>query len=53
MLAPFDKERQPLSRSVREKVEVEIKYEGYIARQRAQVNEMLRLEGKMCIRDRP
>ena len=46
MLAPFDKERPSLSRSVREKVEVEIKYEGYIARQRAQVNEMLRLEGK-------
>ena len=46
MLAPFDKERPFLSRSVREKVEVEIKYEGYIARQRAQVNEMLRLEGK-------
>ena len=46
MLAQFDKERPPLSRSVREKVEVEIKYEGYIARQRAQVNEMLRLEGK-------
>lgn len=46
MLAPLDKERPPLSRSVREKVEVEIKYEGYIARQRAQVNEMLRLEGK-------
>ena len=46
MLAPFDKERPPLSRSVREKAEVEIKYEGYIARQRAQVNEMLRLEGK-------
>ena len=46
ILAPFDKERPPLSRSVREMVEVEIKYEGYIARQRAQVNEMLRLEGK-------
>lgn len=46
MLAPFDKERPSLSHSVREKVEVEIKYEGYIARQRAQVNEMLRLEGK-------
>ena len=46
MLAPFDKERPPLLRSVREKVEVEIKYEGYIARQKAQVNEMLRLEGK-------
>lgn len=46
MLAPFDKERPPLSHSVREKVEVEIKYEGYIARQKTQVNEMLRLEGK-------
>ena len=46
MLAPFDKERPSLSHSVREKVEVEIKYEGYIARQKAQVNEMLRLEGK-------
>ena len=46
VLAPFDKERPPLSHSVREKVEVEIKYEGYIARQKAQVNEMLRLEGK-------
>lgn len=46
MLAPFDKERPPLSHSVREKVDVEIKYEGYIARQKAQVNEMLRLEGK-------
>lgn len=46
MLAPFDKERPPLSHSVREKIEVEIKYEGYIARQKAQVNEMLRLEGK-------
>ena len=46
MLALFDNERPPLSHSVREKVEVEIKYEGYIARQRAQVNEMLRLEGK-------
>lgn len=46
MLAPFDKERPPLSHSVREKVEVEIKYEGYIARLKAQVNEMLRLEGK-------
>ncbi|MEE1160425.1 MAG: tRNA uridine-5-carboxymethylaminomethyl(34) synthesis enzyme MnmG [Acutalibacteraceae bacterium] len=46
MLAPFDKERPDLPFSVREKVETEIKYEGYIARQQAQVNEMLRLEGK-------
>lgn len=46
MLAPFDKERPDLPYSVREKVETEIKYKGYIARQQAQVNEMLRLEGK-------
>lgn len=46
-LAPFDKERPDLPYSVREKVETEIKYEGYIARQQAQVNEMLRLEGKV------
>lgn len=47
MLAPFDKQRPDLPFAVREKVEVEIKYEGYIARQQAQVNEMLRLEGKV------
>lgn len=46
MLAEFDKERPELPRSVREKVETEVKYEGYITRQRAQVNEMLRLENK-------
>ncbi len=40
ILAPFDKERPELPKSVREKVEVEIKYEGYISRQQAQVNEM-------------
>ena len=45
-IAPFDKERPDLPFSVREKVETEIKYEGYIARQQAQVTEMLRLEGK-------
>lgn len=47
ILAPFDKERPELPYSVKEKVEVEIKYEGYIARQQAQVNEMLRLEKKL------
>ncbi len=46
MLAPFDKERPVLSRDVASKVETEIKYEGYISRQQAQVNEMLRLENK-------
>ncbi len=51
MLAPFDKERPELPRSVREKVETEVKYEGYITRQRAQVNEMLRLEKKTIPED--
>ncbi len=46
ILAPFDKERPNLSRDVTGKVETEIKYEGYISRQQAQVNEMLRLENK-------
>ena len=43
-LAPFDKDRPLLPDDVAEKVEIEIKYEGYITRQRAQVAEMLRLE---------
>ncbi len=51
MLAPFDKERPCLPRNVREKVEIEVKYEGYITRQRAQVNEMLRLEKKTIPED--
>ena len=45
-LAPFDKVRPILPISVREKIETEIKYEGYIARQKAAVDEMLRLEKK-------
>ena len=51
MLAPFDKERPELEESVKEKVEIEIKYEGYITRQIAQVNEMLRLENKRIPED--
>ncbi len=46
-LAPFDKSRPQIESSVAEKVEIEIKYEGYIARQKAQVAEMLRLEGQL------
>ncbi len=46
MLAPFDKGRPLLPREVTDKAQTEIKYEGYITRQQAQVNEMLRLEGK-------
>lgn len=51
MLEPFDTQRPPLPESVKEKVEIEIKYEGYITRQLAQVNEMLRLEGKLIPED--
>ncbi len=50
-LASFDKQRPKLDYSVKEKVETEIKYEGYIARQQAQVNEMLRLESKLIPED--
>ena len=45
-LAPFDKERPNIAIAVREKIETEIKYEGYIARQKSAVDEMLRLEKK-------
>ncbi len=45
-LTPFDKDRPVLPADVAEKVEIEIKYEGYISRQQAAVDEMLRLENK-------
>jgi tRNA uridine 5-carboxymethylaminomethyl modification enzyme len=51
ILAEFDKDRPVLSKDVTEKVETEIKYEGYITRQQAQVNEMLRLENKLIPQD--
>lgn len=51
ILADFDKDRPLLSRDVVQKVETEIKYEGYITRQQAQVNEMLRLENKLIPSD--
>ena len=51
VLAPFDKERPSLPPEVQEKVEIEIKYEGYITRQEAQVNEMLRLEKRIIPED--
>lgn len=50
-LAPFDKTRPVLSDRVCEKVEIEIKYEGYIDRQIKQVEEMKRLEGKKIPED--
>ncbi|MBR1764032.1 MAG: tRNA uridine-5-carboxymethylaminomethyl(34) synthesis enzyme MnmG [Ruminococcus sp.] len=45
-LAPFDPARPDLSREVREQVELEIKYEGYIKIQLEQVEAMRKLETK-------
>lgn len=45
-LAPFDRDRQPLPSEVQEQVEITIKYEGYIKKQQAQVEQMRRLETK-------
>lgn len=43
-LAPVDPGRPPLSRKVREEVEIQIKYQGYIQREQRQVEEHKRLE---------
>lgn len=43
-LAPFDKARPSLDAAVCEQAEIEIKYEGYIKKQAAQVEELHRLE---------
>lgn len=43
MLAPFDEKRPQLPRAVADQVETEIKYAGYIQKQRAQAAEMQRL----------
>lgn len=45
-LGPVDKERPDLPKAVWESVEIELKYEGYIKRQLADIQEMRRLEGK-------
>ncbi len=43
-LAPFDPDRQPLHPHVAEQVEIEVKYQGYLKKQEAQVAGMRRLE---------
>ena len=43
-LAPFDPNRPDLPQEVTEQVEIALKYEGYIARQQRQVEEMRKLE---------
>ncbi len=45
-LAPFDPERPELPADVCEQVEIQLKYEGYISKQIAQVEQMRRLEHK-------
>lgn len=45
-LSPFDVNRPDIPREIFEQVEIELKYEGYIVRQTAQINEMRRLEVK-------
>lgn len=45
-LTPFDKTRPELSADIFEQVEIDLKYEGYIKRQQAKVDEMRRLEVK-------
>lgn len=46
LLTPWDTTRPELPKEVLDEVETQIKYEGYIARQEAQIKEMRRLEGK-------
>lgn len=50
-LAPYDKERPALSSDIQEEVEISLKYEGYISRQMATINEMNRLEAKVLPKD--
>jgi tRNA uridine 5-carboxymethylaminomethyl modification enzyme len=51
VLAPVDPGRPNLPQAVFENVEIELKYEGYIKRQKAQIEEMRRLEGKRLPED--
>lgn len=46
MLAPFDPQRPELSAEIREQVELQIKYEGYISKQLAQIEAIRKLEKK-------
>ena len=50
-IAPIDPDRQHLSEDVKEQVEIEIKYEGYIVRQLRQVEQFKKLENKSIPKD--
>lgn len=47
VLSPVDTQRPELPQAVFENAEIELKYEGYIKRQKAQIEEMRRLEGRL------
>ena len=47
VLAPFDPERPALSPEVREQVEIQIKYSGYLARQERQVEQFRKEESRL------
>ncbi|MBR3955876.1 MAG: tRNA uridine-5-carboxymethylaminomethyl(34) synthesis enzyme MnmG [Clostridia bacterium] len=47
VLAPFDTKRPELPYEIFEQVEIDLKYEGYIKRQYADIKEQQRLEGKL------
>ncbi len=52
-LAPVDPDRPDLEPLVAEQLEVELKYEGYIRREQAQIDEMRRLECRLLPADAP
>ncbi len=51
MLAPLDKNREPLPEEVITQVEINFKYDGYIKRQEHQVEQFKKLEGKKIPED--
>ena len=50
-LAPFDPDRPALPQSVTEEVEIQIKYAGYLERQKKQVEEFQKEESRLLPRD--
>jgi len=50
-IAPFDKDRPELPRSITDEVEIMLKYEGYLARQRKQVEEFQKEESRLLPQD--
>lgn len=51
IIEEIDEERKPLPAAVVEQVEIELKYEGYISRQKKQVDQYKKLERKLIPED--